>query len=310
MQVRSLVVRGMARCPELELIDLSGNVSISADAKLRSVIVDALECWFSSADTEALSVFWKRRFCLSDIECVADPLPEQMFWSETDLVQDWLVQRNLSIELSVSLDSAQVGWLSERINTPELRVGLMEDAQFSMKVGFLLNSSSTGVAITRSDYRFGVVPVPYERPAWLNSWLLQIRGCFSRAAVRDSQILAERLFNLSFSLGRGQRLDGLRAMLSDFGEVRAARRGTQAIVLVNEEPAETAGELFWLRLATALACFENEVSVVWLGELAQMMPPKSYSELNQQLWIADKNGHFNFTQETESSELKFPLRPE
>ena len=186
----------------------------------------------------------------------------------------------------------------------------MEDAQFSMKVGFLLNSSFTGVAISRSDYRFGVVPVPYERPAWLSSWLLQIRGCFSRAAVRDSQSLAERLFRLSFTLRRGQRLAALREMLSDLGEVRAAKLGAQAIVLVNEQPAEMVGELFWLRLATALACFENDVSVVWLGELAQVMPPKSYAELEQQLWIADKSGQISVTHETESSGLRFPLRPE
>ena len=126
----------MARCPELRLIDLTRNVSISADAGIRSVIADSLECWFSSADPDALSAFWRRRFCLSDIEQVNDPLPEQLFWSETELFDGWLVDRTLSIEISVSLASAQVGWLLEQINSPELRVGLMEDARFSMKVGF------------------------------------------------------------------------------------------------------------------------------------------------------------------------------
>ena len=152
------------------------------------------------------------------------------------------------------------------------------------------------MAVSRSDYHFGTVPVPYERPVWLSAWLLQLRGCFSRASVIAPAMLAERLLRLSFSLRRGQRLTALRMMLRDFGEVRAAKLGDRTIVLVNEQPADVAGELFWLRLTTALACFESDATVVWLGELAQVLQKNSYADLEQQLWLFDDIGQITIKQ--------------
>ena len=88
-------------------------------------------------------------------------------------------------------------------------------------------------------------------------------------------------------------------MLRDFGEVRAAKLGDRAVVLVNEQPADVAGELFCFGLA--LLWLVLRVTRLLCGLVSGTGSPKnSYADLEQQLWLFDDTGQITLKQEREA----------